>query len=142
MATGKVIQGRWIDVNKGSSEIPEYRSRYVGKEFNRGHAATSDLYAATPNFEALKLLVSTCGPEPGRETHLMLSDVKRAYFHAPATRELYIERPDEGPGKAQALVGELLELMMCRVILSRARWLWLRGSLSLSSSRRSVCTPE
>ena len=25
---GKIIQGRWIDVNKGSSEIPDYRSRY------------------------------------------------------------------------------------------------------------------
>ena len=28
---GKVIQGRLIDVNKGSSETPDYRSRYVGK---------------------------------------------------------------------------------------------------------------
>ena len=104
---GKVIQGRWIDVNKGSSETPDYRSRYVGKEFNRGQAASSDLYAATPPLEALKLLVSTCATEQGRETHLMLSDVKRAYFHAPATRELYVELPDEDPGKAQGLVGKL-----------------------------------
>ena len=26
---GKIVQGRWIDVNKGSSESPDYRSRYV-----------------------------------------------------------------------------------------------------------------
>ena len=100
----KVIQGRRIDVNKGSSEIPDYRSRYVGKEFNRGQAATSDLCAATPPLEVLKLLVSTCAMEQRRETHLMLSDVGRAYFHAPATRELYVELPDEDPGKAQGVV--------------------------------------
>jgi hypothetical protein len=76
---GKIVQGRWIDVNKGSSEIPDYRSRYVGKELNRGQAGTSDLYAATPPLEALKLLVSSCATEQGRETYLMLSDVKRAY---------------------------------------------------------------
>ena len=101
---GKVIQGRWIDVNKGSSETPDYRSRYVGKEFNRGQAASSDLYAATPPLEALKLPVSTCSTEQGRETYLMLSDVKRANFHAPATRELYVKLPDEDPGEAQGLI--------------------------------------
>ena len=94
-------------MNKGSSEIPDYRSRYVGKEFKRGQAGTSDLYAAAPALEALKLLVSDCATEQGSETHLMLSDVKRAYFHAPAVRELYVELPDEDPGKAQGLVGKL-----------------------------------
>ena len=28
---GKVIKGRWIDVNKGDSQNPDYRSRFVGK---------------------------------------------------------------------------------------------------------------
>ena len=37
----------------------------------------------------------------------MLSDVKRAYLNAPATRELYVELPDEDPGKAKGLVGKL-----------------------------------
>ena len=82
---GKVIQGRWIDVSKASSETPDYRSRYVGKEFNKGQAATADLYAATPPLEALKLLISSAASDSTRETHLMLSDVKRAYFHAPTT---------------------------------------------------------
>ena len=104
---GKIIQGRWIYVNKGDSTSPDYRSRYVGKEFNHGQAASSDLYAATPPLEALKILVSDAATDRGRETHLMLSDVKRAYFHAPATRELYVELPDEDPGKAEGLVGKL-----------------------------------
>ena len=60
--------------------------------------------------EALKLLVSTCATEQGSGTHLLLSDVKRAYFHAPPTRELYVElpeEPEEDPGKPQGLVGKL-----------------------------------
>ena len=104
---GRIIQGRWIDVNKGDSSVPDYRSRYVGKEFNRGQAATADLYAATPPLEALKILISSAASDTTRETHLMLSDVKRAYFHAPATRELYVELPVEDPGHAQGLVGKL-----------------------------------
>ena len=32
----KVIQTRWIDVNKGDNENPNYRSRLVAKEFNTG----------------------------------------------------------------------------------------------------------
>ena len=88
---GKIIKGRWIDVNKGDSKKPDYRSRFVGKEFNTG--VDSSLFAATPPLEALKLLISTAASDTQRDTHIMLSDVKRAYFHAPAERELYVEVP-------------------------------------------------
>ena len=30
----KVVQVRWIDINTGDDENPNYRSRLVGKEFN------------------------------------------------------------------------------------------------------------
>ena len=30
----KIIRTRWIDINKGDDENPNYRSRLVGKEFN------------------------------------------------------------------------------------------------------------
>ena len=30
---GKCIKTRWIDVNKGDADSPNYRSRLVGKEF-------------------------------------------------------------------------------------------------------------
>ena len=33
---GKLIKGRWLDVNKGDSGSPDIRSRYVGKEFATG----------------------------------------------------------------------------------------------------------
>ena len=52
----KVIKTRWIDINKGDREHPNYRSRLVAKEFRRG--ANPEWFAATPPLEALKFLIS------------------------------------------------------------------------------------
>ena len=30
----KIVKSRWIDINKGDDQNPNYRSRMVGKEFN------------------------------------------------------------------------------------------------------------
>ena len=55
--TGKPpIKVRWVDVNKGSKEVPEIRSRLVAKEIKVNDR--SDLFAGTPPLEALKLLLS------------------------------------------------------------------------------------
>ena len=53
---GKLIKGRWLDVNKGDSGKPDVRSRYVGKEFATGVDAS--LYAGTPPLEALEIWIS------------------------------------------------------------------------------------
>ena len=48
--TGKEPIGtRWVDVNKGDRENPEYRSRLVAQEINTGRR--DDLFAATPPLE-------------------------------------------------------------------------------------------
>ena len=39
--------------------------------------------------------------------HIMLSDVKRAYFHAAAARELYVEIPREDPAWTPDAIGRL-----------------------------------
>ena len=52
----KVVQTRWIDINKGDSVNPEYRSRLVAKDFKDDNRL--DLFAATPPLEALKCLIS------------------------------------------------------------------------------------
>ena len=39
--------------------------------------------------------------------HIMLSDVKRAYFHAAAKRELYVEIPQEDPDWCPDAIGRL-----------------------------------
>ena len=52
----KPIAVRWVDVNKGDSQTPDYRSRLVAKEYRRN--SEPDMFAATPPLEALKLLLS------------------------------------------------------------------------------------
>ena len=47
---------RWVDINKGDEDRPEYRSRLVAKELKTDKR--EDLFAATPPLEALKLLIS------------------------------------------------------------------------------------
>ena len=55
--TGKQPIGcRWIDINKGDEENPEYRSRLVAKEIKR--SASDEMFAATPPLEAKNMLFS------------------------------------------------------------------------------------
>ena len=64
-ATGKrPVKGRWVDINKGDEQHPNYRSRYVGREFKSGDHR-DDLFAATPPIEAIKTLVSLAASQKG-----------------------------------------------------------------------------
>ena len=107
MTMGKIIGVRWVDVNKGDSEEPEYRSRLVGREFNVGK--DDALYAATPPLEALRLIISHAAtyPEGGPPRVIMINDVRRAYFYAKITRDVYIELPKEDPKYGTGLLGKL-----------------------------------
>ena len=75
-----MIKGRLVDTNKGDIACPDDRARFVAKESNVGSDPT--LYAATPPLEALKLLIAHASGQKGKGVHIMLSDVKRAYFNA------------------------------------------------------------
>ena len=93
---------RWIDINKGDDENLDYRSRLVGKEFNDGQM--DGLFAATPPFEALRFLVHEAATvrsdeEMGTKV-IMINDVARAFFEAPATRNICIEIPKEDLSEA------------------------------------------
>ena len=99
----KIVKSRWIDINKGDDANPNYRSRLVGKEFNDGEV--DGLFAATPPLEALRLILSraaTCdaglldgSTNGGTRKCIMLADVSRAFFEAPARRDLCVELPAE-----------------------------------------------
>ena len=90
----KVIPTRWIDINKGDADRPNYRSRLVAKEFNTG--AQEGLFAATPPLEALRLLVSDAATTDVHEPKvIMLNDVARAFFEAPMKRTVCVELPQE-----------------------------------------------
>ena len=74
--TGKApIAVRWVDINKGDSNNPNYRSRLVAKEFNTG--VCPELYAATPPSECLRLMLSKLASTKGRGAGLMYADVSR-----------------------------------------------------------------
>ena len=82
-------------MNKGDEAKPDLRSRLVGKEF--ADSIDPSLYAATPPIEAMRLILSraaTAVPN-GKDKIVMTNDVRRAYFHAAITREVYIEIPKE-----------------------------------------------
>ena len=46
------IKSRWLDINTGGKKNPNYRSRFVGKEFNDGRGGEVAWSAATPPLEA------------------------------------------------------------------------------------------
>ena len=77
----------------------------VGKEFRT--YADDSLYASTPPIEALRLIVSRAATSD-KQRYLMISDVRRAYFYAEATRDLFIKLPEEDDMYGQGdLVGKL-----------------------------------
>ena len=95
--TGKgPIGTKWVDINKGDLDEPEYRSRLVAKEIKRKN--DEDIFAATPPLEAKKLLFSlaTTGTKNSKNPlKLLFIDVKRAYFYARAKRPVFVQLPDE-----------------------------------------------
>ena len=89
------IGTRWVDINKGDSVHPEFRSRLVAQEIKIDKR--EDLFAATPPLEAMKLLFSLAvtegvgyklGDKKGGNK-LDFIDIKRAYFHALARRQVF-----------------------------------------------------
>ncbi len=107
----KVISTRWLDINKGDEGAPNYRARLVGREIKMDKRG--DLFAATPPLESLRMIISICAmhqedQDVSERFVVMSNDVKRAYFHAPATRPVFIMIPDEdkAPGDEHR-VGQL-----------------------------------
>ena len=95
----KLVRTKWIDTNKGDQAHPDYRSRLVAMEFNDGQDPS--LFAATPPLEAMRFLVHLAATKRKGENHcLMTIDVKRAYFNAQATSDVFISIPkeDQQPG--------------------------------------------
>ena len=113
--TGKApIAVRWVDINKGDDVNANYRSRLVAKEIKK-HDAWS-LFAATPPWESVKLLLSMAvtkgigyvdNERKGMKIEIL--DVRRAYFYAAPKRKVYVKLPEEDdvPG----MCGELLKSM-------------------------------
>ena len=89
------IGTRWVDVNKGDLTNAKHRSRLVAQELNV--SKMPELFAATPPIECIRYLVSCCASSQwsSKPTRIMIQDVKKAYFFAPARREVYVALPWE-----------------------------------------------
>ena len=133
----KIVKGRWIDINKGDMTNWNYRSRYVAKEFNTGEE--DGLFASTPPLEALRLLISDAATVQGNEERvIMINDVARAFFEAPAKRNICVELPEEelqgedcvglllqslyGTRDASANFQEEIRKVLCRSGFARGRY--------------------
>ena len=88
------VKVKWIDINKGDHDHPDYRSRLVAMEIRPKWQAA--VFAGTPPLESMRFLFSlarTAGPHNPSDDPLKLSfiDIRRAHFTAKATREIYVE---------------------------------------------------
>ena len=110
--TGRLpISVRWVDVNKGDDEAPNYRSRLVARQMKALDRSDDSFFAPTPPLEGLRTVLSlttTTIPgihqpcyEPNSEKRVQIStvDVKRAYFNAKvdADEPTYVDLPPEDP---------------------------------------------
>ena len=110
----KVIQTRWLDIDRGvTSGRADIRSRCVAKEF--ATEAKDDIFAATLVLEAVKAMISLLASSRHGKTptqRVMVMDVKRAFLHAPVTRDVFVELPWEAKRNDECdIVGKLCKAM-------------------------------
>ena len=85
---------KWLDTNKGDEKNPVYRSRWVAQQYRR--AWVEAIFSATPNIETVRLLLADaanrCRPIGKAKDYMavVVIDIKRAYFYAPAQKEIYV----------------------------------------------------
>lgn len=111
------IGTRWVDVAKGDSTEPEYRSRLVAKEIKR--EACDEYFVATPTLESKKALFALAmsdlakrrGATLGDAQKKLSIDVRRAYFYALSQRVVYVALPNEdaNPGMCGKMVKAMYE---------------------------------
>jgi hypothetical protein len=70
-------------------------------------SAIVDSMPGLPPLEALKILIGQAASHKDADMHIMLLDVKRAYFHAATARDLYVEIPREDPASTPDAIGRL-----------------------------------
>ena len=113
------ITVKWIDVNKGDDDNPNYRSRRVAREVRKPWEAS--IFAPTPPLEALKTIMSLAAteikgvvshdrrPQSERRTQISIVDISRAYFNAKVDPEhpAFVELPNEDPDKSKGMCGQL-----------------------------------
>ena len=97
--TGRApVKTGWAETDKGQPGKPNVRARWVAKEY-KTHARP-ELYASIPPLQALKVVLSEFATGKRGGKVVVLIDVRRAYFYAPARRRVFVKLPleDYQPG--------------------------------------------
>ncbi len=103
------ITVRWVIVNKGDDNDPNYRARLVARQMR--HQGVESIFAPTPPLEAIRTVLSLAASQlpgddplsrdPASEDRVQISflDISRAYFNAPTDPDhpTYVELPREHP---------------------------------------------
>ncbi len=114
------ITVRWVDVNKGDEQNPNYRSRLVARQLKATDRSGQNFFAPAPPIESLRTVLSLAmtkmgdhqpvwDPQSPIRMQLSFVDVSKAYFNAeidPEAEPTYVELPsdDEQHG---SMCGEL-----------------------------------
>ena len=103
------VSVRWVDVNKGDEQNPNYRSRLVARQLKATDHSGETYFAPTPPLEALRTVLSLAMTHVGRHrpdwnpasanrTQISFIDVRRAYFKAKMDQNddpVYVSLPEE-----------------------------------------------
>ena len=106
----KPVSLKWVDMNKGSDEVPVIRSRLVARDFReKGDKDRHDLFAATPPLELKRMLLSKAASlhRSDKRRKLPFIDVKKAHLNPVCDQDVYFELPEEAnpqPGKVGKLI--------------------------------------
>jgi len=114
--TGKAaISVRWVDVNKGDDEHPNYRSRLVARQLKAHDRSGESYFAPAPPNEAVRFVISSAATDfgngkapcrdPTSEERMQISfvDIARAYFNAKTdpSEPTYVDLPPECDGAGE-----------------------------------------
>ena len=140
--TGKgPIGTRWVDINKGDEVNEEYRSRLVAQEL-KSKSIMEDMFAATPPLEVKKMLFSMAvtegigyyGKNKKGGMKIEFIDIRRAYFHSPARRKVYVKLPEED--YEEGMCGMLLKSMYgTRDAAQNWEWSYVKAMTDLGFDR-------
>lgn len=95
--TGEGAGGtKWLESDKGYDEDYNIRARLVAQKYSKGKSES--IFASIGPWEAKTMLLSLAVKEgvgygPGWHYKIDCINIKRAYFYAPANRNVYIQLP-------------------------------------------------
>ncbi len=97
-----IISVTWIDINTDEEIFDNYKSRFVAREIKKDDRP--DLFAAFPPLYALTAVISMCAIGSTGDT-ILVNGVIRAYFGAPARRQVFATPPEEDDATGTNIVG-------------------------------------